>query len=395
MNIINSHGPGFLYAVFTGILIVLVTSCEDPYWPELDNSYQNLLTVEGMITNGNGPFEVKLSNSTGFENAVYSPLPGCTVFILDENGNEYQLFESEIGNYRSVPGELIGEVGKAYKLRIRKPDGNTYESEFGTIPDPVGIDTVYAQVEYGSNGSFPFDIPGYQFYISSEESDGSDFNLRWLMEQTWEYDVDFLIYYFYNGSLHDFPDPDSLKTCWKTESVPSVFVAGTHELSQPLIENYPLHYIQFDNRIFSKKYSLLVRQLTISDAALEFWEDVKEQNTEGGSLYTHLPYQIRGNVHNIKDNTEPVLGYFHTAGIDSLRIFVNRPPPIVPMYYSNCMLQQLDYEEYGMMFRTNDPREWPKYVTTGPGGARAVPNTYCIDCRTGGGKTEKPAFWED
>ena len=65
------------------------------------------------------------------------------------------------------------------------------------------------------------------------------------------------------------------------------------------------------------------------------------------------------------------------------------------MYYPECELKQSDFEEYGLMFRFKDPRDWPRYVTMNANFARAVPVQSCLDCRKNGGTIEKPEFWVD
>ncbi|MBE0655910.1 MAG: DUF4249 family protein, partial [Bacteroidales bacterium] len=206
---------------------------------------------------------------------------------------------------------------------------------------------------------------------------------------------DYKIYFYYDGKLHDFPKPDSLETCWLTQSIYAVYTSSTVGLNEPKISNFPLHYVSFDNRDFSIRYSLLVEQLTISGKAQKYWYEVADQNTSGGDLYTRLPYQVRGNIVNVRDASEIVLGYFQVAGSDVRRIFLDRPAPPVNMYYSFCELSEANYQDYGWMFIVNDWREWPKYVTVDLAGTRAVPEPYCIDCREKGGTIVKPNFWED
>lgn len=377
------------------LLAVLFNSCEEEYWPNLGNKYEHLLVVDGMITNGPAPYTVRLSFSTDIRNPVFIPVKDCEVIISDDVGNSEQLTETDDGVYKTDPDGIRGVIGRSYKLIIHRSDGKTYESDFEKLPAPVGIDSVYPRIEYKDNPDFPFPIPGYQFYISTKQADDKVNYLYWQLEQTFEYKVDFLIYYYYDGVLHNFPKHDSLQTCWKTDAVKSIFVSSTENLSQPVIQNFPLQYMSFDTREFSIRYSLLVNQLTISRKSYEFWKDVNEQNTQGGTFFTQLPYQVQGNVYNAGDKSEPVPGYFLVAGIDSSRIFVDRPPPTVPMYYTFCKLEEADYLDYGMMFKVNDPNEWPKYVTVDVNGARAVPNRLCADCRERGGTVVKPDFWID
>jgi hypothetical protein len=195
--------------------------------------------------------------------------------------------------------------------------------------------------------------------------------------------------------LHVNENSDSLKTCWHTEKVYSFFIENTMALSEPRLTNYPLSFVDTKTRRLSIRYSLLVDQYTISAGAYQYWNAVKEQNTETGGLYTRQPYQLRGNVYNTSDNNEQVLGYFMVAGVSQKRIFVNRPEATVRMYYPICELWESDYRDYQEMFLGSTPDEWPLFVTEDARGIRALPNQKCIDCTQKGGVLEKPDFWVD
>ena len=380
---------------FSLILMLFLSSCIDEFWPDLDNKYENLLVVDGMITTAPGPYTIRLSHSSNLNNPVYSPLSGYVVIIADDVGNSETLEELEEGTYTTKADGIQGIVGRSYKLILHDPNGKKYESEFEKLIAPMEIDTLYANVEYREHDNFSMDIPGYQFYIGTKPGIADTNFIRWQLEQTYKYTADFLIYFYFDGTLHPFPKIDSLETCWKTTPVYSIFSASTAGLNEPVISGFPLHYISFYQRDFSIRYSLLVSQLTIGENAFNYWQQVNEQNTAGDGLYSQVPYQIRGNVYNIADPDEPVLGYFQAAGLDQRRIFMDRPPAIYPMYYPICELTQPDYEEYGWMFRVRDPREWPIYVTIDANNARAVPVKACVDCQQSGGTIVKPDFWED
>ena len=380
---------------FILISMIFIVGCVDEFWPELNDKYDNLLVVDGMITNAPGPYTISLSHSSTLIYPKYFPLTGYEVIITDDNGNSETLTEQEEGTYRSASDGMQGEIGRSYKMIIHDPAGKTYESDFEKLIAPVEIDTIYTNVEYRENDNFPMSIPGYQFYIGTKPGLVDTNYIRWQLEQTYQYEADFLIYFYYDGTLHPFPKTDSLQTCWKTTPVYSIFCATTAGLTDPIITDFPLHYVSFDQRDFSIKYSLLINQLTLGEKAFEYWQQVNKQNTAGDGLYSQVPYQIRGNIHNIADESEPVLGYFQAAGIDQKRIFMDRPPAIFPMYYPVCELTQPDYEEYGWMFRVRDWREWPIYVTVDANNARAVPVKACVDCQKNGGSIVKPDFWED
>ena len=376
-------------------IAILMNSCEDPYQPVLDSKYQQVLVVDGMITNGPPPYTIKLSFSTNVQVPENVALSGYEVSILDDQGNEEVLSELEPGNYVSTPDGMHGTVGRKYKLALQSPDGKTYSTDFEILKEPLGIESVYAEVEYQTSQTVPYQVSGYQFYIDTYTAGSDSTYLLWSMTETYQYESDYLIFYSYSsdGILRTVTNSDSLKTCWTTAKAYPFFIENTLALSEPRFTHYPLQFVDTKTRKLSIRYSLLVNQLSISEKAYQYWNGVKIQNTETGNLYATQPYQLRGNIININNDNELVLGYFMVAGLAQKRIFVNKPEASIRMYYPVCELNQVDYELYGFMF-LGPPPEWPLFVTEDALGNRALPEQHCIDCTLNGGVLEMPEFWE-
>ena len=110
-------------------------------------------------------------------------------------------------------------------------------------------------------------------------------------------------------------------------------------------------------------------------------------------LYTEQPYQVNGNIRNISNPDEIVLGYFMVAGISEMRIFMDRPTE-VEFNYPKCELGPADFEAMEYL-RMAPSYLWPIYLTEGEGHAKAYPHQDCIDCTRNDGNLEKPEFWID
>lgn len=387
----------YILIIFSVNIITL--ACVDEYLPDLGNKYQNLLVVDGMITNKPGPYTIRLSLSTSVNRPDFIPLEKAKVTISDNAGNSEVLSEGADGNYSTSSDGITGIVGRQYKITIVTANGNTYESSFEELIKPVEIESVYAEIEYREDPAYPYNLAGYQFYIDTKQAEEDSSYLMWRVESTYKYQSDFLINGIFDsfgnnwGSLEPFPKPDSLRTCWKTYLVNHIFVFNTTELATPQIIEFPLNYVTTETKELSIKYSLKVDQLTITDEAYNHWDQVKKQNAEQGGLYNQQPYQIRGNIRNINNSDEAILGYFIVAGLSEKRIFVNRPPSYVPMRYFICDLDQGDFEAFGYIGWT-DENTWPLYVTRSSG-RYALPQQKCLDCRKHGGTIIKPDFWID
>ncbi len=368
------------------ILPVFLATCVEKYMPELDK-YENLLVVDGMITNKPGPYTIKLSRSSAINVSGYKPQAGAEITIFDDVGNSETLIETEPGVYSTSQSGIQGVIGRKYKITITTSDNNIYESDYEELYGPSQIDSVYAEVEYHHNSLYS-ELVGYQFYINSHIiGNGSNYFL-WKLEETYEYNSDFFINFIFDGILRPVTNIDTLYTCWRTNKIEELFTYSTEHLQQQNILKLPLNYVSTETKRITIMYSLLVKQYSITDRAYHFWNSLQNQNSAQGSLYSQQPYQIRGNIYNVNNRNDPVLGYFGVASITEKRIFVPRPSN-VSFYYSSC---ELDYD--GMMFLNLTPESyWPEYIAIGPDGKNGLASDACFDCTLKGGSTDKPLFW--
>jgi len=374
------------------LLLLALTACVDEYWPEL-TKYENLLVVDGTITNAPGPYIVKLSISSSVNDSRENPLGGASIIIRYQSGNAETLSEIEKGTYSTSPSGIQGILGSKYRIEITTPDNNNYFSPFTEMKAPVGLDTVYANIEYKYSEELIHDLSGYQFYLDTKLAETRKNYFMWDLSATYQYNADFLIRFIFNGTLTAFPEADSLQTCWRTYKVQEIYTSSTVDLTEPVITNFPICFISTETRELSIRYSLLVKQYTLNFEDYQFWNSVKKQNADQGGLYTNQPYQIRGNIYNPENPNEIILGNFTVAGVSEKRIFVDKPW-MLTMYYPVCEITDVDIENFGTIF-LYPPQSWPVYATTTVGGAPAIPAQECMDCRKNGGTIVKPDFWID
>ncbi|HEY9114457.1 MAG TPA: DUF4249 family protein, partial [Bacteroidales bacterium] len=145
---------------FTGLL----NSCVDPYWPEIDKYVDNL-AIDGLINNEPGPYYVRLQLSTTIYHPQYNPLSNATVFVTDDRGNVENFYETENGVYTNVSPDFQGVIGRSYQLTVSMSENQIYQSGWEKISEPLGIESVYAEIEDRVETNIPYNVWGYQFYI--------------------------------------------------------------------------------------------------------------------------------------------------------------------------------------------------------------------------------------
>ena len=373
-------------AILLIFLLLYFTSCVDKYWPEIDK-YENVLVVDGLLTNGADTTIINLSMSSSVNSDELIPVAGGEMYVIDENQSEVYLTETKPGIYKVLDDSFSGHVGSSYQLHITLPNGKKYVSDICRMPEPSPIDSVYGLIESHQIPNSDQFLDGVQFYVDNHTNSADTGYYLWSLLQSFEYRSTFSIDYIWRGSYFDpYPNPDSLHTCWFTSSVNGIYTYSTKYLDEPVIVDFPLNYVNTQNKSLSIRYSLLVKQLSISESTFDFWDALRQQNIDKDNLYSQQPIQIRGNVRNVNNAEEPVLGYFTVAGVTKKRIYINRPPLV--FHYDECVP---DYE--GMRFIRFEPG--PIYIVDVQGSLAMGNSDICFDCRLEGGSITTPYFWEN
>jgi hypothetical protein len=249
---------------------------------------------------------------------------------------------------------------------------------------------VYYEIEKKETADPENDIYGIQFFTDLVVPIGFPKNYKWELEETWEYHAEYFIRLWWDGYvLHDRSPgtTDSVFYCWSSDYVYGLFAETTKHITGDSLSRIPLSYVSNETDRLKVKYSLLVKQYSLSDTAYYYWNQLKKQNEETGGLYETQPAQIRGNISNINDDNEIVLGYFNVSGLSEKRIFVSENFNFFPQDYS-CRLVKLFWEDLAEYYYTQ------KFLVEVALREYASAPNECFDCTVLGGTTNKPDFWE-
>jgi hypothetical protein len=94
------------------------------------------------------------------------------------------------------------------------------------------------------------------------------------------------------------------------------------------------------------KFLATAHQLAINENAFRFWNSLFEQQTSVGSIFDPTPQQIKGNLENVADAKEVVLGFFTAASVNSQKLMIRRgeeaaqrsikDPHLFPVWVGDC-----------------------------------------------------------
>jgi hypothetical protein len=372
------------------MVLLLCVSCVDPFMPDIEES-QEVLVIDGVITDRPGAHHVTVSRSAPFNEPSFEPVAGCVVRVEDELGEMRMYEETDSGAYEAWLDRPFLGVGKSYCLIVHTPDGNQYRSSYDTLLACPPIDTLYYEVKKQGTPDPEVTYTGLQFYADITGSPSASRNFRWLLEETWEYRSSFLIQYIWDGlELHEYLPPlYDYYACFMNEPVRGLFSASTRIFSVNRLQKQPLNYVSNRTPRLKIKYSLLVRQQSLTDEIHAYWNAMRSQASEGGGLYETQPSSVRGNIYNVHDMNEKVLGCFYATQQHSKRItVVNSFDFEVPGF--RCPLDTV-------MSPYELEAEYPYYMISlnpfGTGPPYGVADPECFDCRLRGGVTTVPDYW--
>jgi len=307
----------FTHIYSIAIISILMAACVTPYYPNI-TKYENLLVVDGQLTNLKGPYIVKLARTakyTGGKVAVgttgeqnENQVTGAQIKIIDNTGLEVLLKEISNGTYSTVDTLFQGVSGKAYKVQI-KVNNQVYESDFETLKEPIPIDRVYW--EYN-----PADIDGpkrIQLLLDTHDPTNNNRYYGWEFIETWKFRVPI-----------DVVSNPEWKICYKTNTSFGLNLGTTINRNNDIVERQPLQTIyESTNRLFMR-YTLLARQYSFSGQTYKYLYELNKLNLNQGTLFDPTPYSLYGNIKSLSDKNIPVVGYFVVAGASEKRVFIDR-----------------------------------------------------------------------
>jgi len=402
-------------AKFTIILtlIFLLSRCIDPYAPKLDG-YESLLVVEGLITDENSSYSVKLSRSIGAQDASPEVISDARVYITDETGGSVYLNSTGNGKYKTDSIQFRGIVGKTYILHIETKEGNFYESEPYKMEPVAGIDSIYygRDENLGENGTVINE--GLRIYLDSKGGSGNKY-FRWDFEETWKFKVPNPKKYDYVNETIIVPVPEIKEYCYKQSKSDEILIYSAFEGHSDQVKSQPVAFIdpKESDRLLLQ-YSILVKQYSISSKEYEFWYNMKQINEKGGDIFALQPFPIVSNIHNVNNSAERILGYFQVSAVKEKRIFIpfsNVVGMNFPNYRYPCKRIEMAPKDYPRSLYS-PPLTWddlyemycitslyyfvePRYVPASTMLEKLVFTTpECANCELTGTR-KKPDFWID
>ncbi len=372
------------------LFVALIWSCKKPYNPPVVTAPNSYLVVEGVIDPGSDSTIINLSSTTNIGVKGVSPVIKAALIVEGaQQNNTYPLAEIGKGKYASPGLKLTGS--KQYRLRIVLQSGKTYLSDFEDMKITPPIDSLNYIIQSG----------GLQITSAAHDVTNNTRYYRWLYNETWEFHPNFFSEYIYDG-VHIMPRlrNDFIYTCWGNDTSSNVILNSSAKLVQDVISGNPITFIPSTSEKIAVRYSILLKQYALTSNAYNFWQNLRKNTEQLGSIFDAQPSQLVGNIHCTTVSAEPVIGYVSVSTVSIKRIFIENsklPAWATIPFYTNCESDTVKYADVNARFQLNNGH--PLLIPVGlakdksgitVGYIGSTPE--CVDC-TLRGSIKQPAFW--
>lgn len=367
------------FPIYIVIVLVFIGSCRDKYKPDVVSLQKSFLVVEANLNPGNDSTIVRLTKTFKLDDtARLNTINNAQVTVEGKDNSVYVLTPRGSGYYISP---FLGlTINEDYRLRIRTGDGKEYLSDYVKAKHTPDIDSI----------SWERDEKGVHIYANTNDPTGNSRYYRWNYDETWEIKTYYYSRLIYLGgsSIRQrvFPQED-VSTCWKFNHLSEILLANSVNLNEDIIYKKKLTLIPEQAERLQVRYSILVKQYALDKEAYQFYEIMKKNTEEVGSLFGPQPSELKGNLQCLTDPTEPVIGYVTASEEKKKRIFITIPGWHFPMSCYNVDVPKSPdsiYYYFGVVGLVPYEDAVDHYQ-----GAPKV----CAECTYRNGTTVKPPYW--
>lgn len=294
-------------------LLTATAACRKPYAPKPIIALNSYLVVEGVINSGSDSTIITLSKTVNIaDNASLAFETNARVAVESEGGINYPLQEFKAGHYLAVALNL--DKTKKYRLYIKTAGINEYASDYVAVKPTPPIDSV----TYKITGK------GLQINVNAHDAANVTRYYRWAYEEAWKFHAHYnsgLV--VKNGEIVPRREDEMIYYCYRGDKSSNIVLASSEKLTQDVIFDHPIILIPPSSEKLVIKYSILLKQYALTKEAYEFWENIRKNTEQLGSIFDAQPSQLKGNIHGITNPTETVIGYVSVSTVQTKRIFID------------------------------------------------------------------------
>lgn len=309
--------------VFLFIISLLITSCTEPYALQT-NTFEDALVIEATITNELKNHEIKISRTFALEEKEQQFEKNALVYITDDIGNTYSF--TEVGDKYLSTEAFEALPSRQYQLFIETSNGKKYTSTREKLPSTSN------QLEIEARKNNIEGVEGVEILANSFDPSNQSKYYRFEYEETYKivspYWTTESLSLIYNTNTFEVTPNISQKNydssiCYNTLYSNELLLVNNSGNNEDKIIDYPVRFVPQNNHIIAYRYSILVKQYVQNLEAYTFYKTLKDFSGGGNVLSPNQPGFIEGNINNVNDSSEKVIGFFDVSSLSQKRIFFN------------------------------------------------------------------------
>jgi hypothetical protein len=369
------------------LTVFAVASCVYDFHSEIVGE-AGYVAIEGDILIGDtSRFDVRLSTNLESQLNAGDPLT-YTLQVESSGGAVYPLQDT-------IVVLTDADVSQEYRLvvEVTAPFKRTYASQWAPVEIAPQIDSLTYVI---SEDRSRMDIK------LSTHSDGPTGYLHWDATEIYEYHSATYAVEFYvpagtvykgktylQGGIIPFEDDDNYYYCWKSQHRSEVMTASTMDLAEDKLVDHLLYSFSNMDREVSLLYFVEITQTRLSEEGYRYWEKMRSNSTDVGGLFSPEPSELRGNIVNVDNPDELVLGFIGVSTTSRVSMFIDNYKLAFsqwrgPFYGDMVLDSRTWYANWRSGFR---------FAFYSDDGSHWFPGE-CVDCtRLGGGTKDRPSWW--
>ncbi len=333
----------------------VVSQCVNPLERDVGQPL-NILVVEGFIDDDFGPHEIEVSLLSNFasiaEGGNKRPVD-AEVRIFDDLGNSVALTREtfiredlfnanpqgcapavttlEITTNYMTPATFRGVVGRSYALEVILTNGEVYRSNLQQLPGSPELDSIFVDFATRPGEDDIMPVTGVDVFAVWQDNPEVDNFHFWDIDGTYKIETPNRT----DGTLcclYDPRDEVPAEKCWVVErNIPGTVRAFEDRLVSGTQAVERIGFVEDDGRRFASievlpdmQYHIEVHQYTVSAEAFEFLRNIEVLSEIDGEIFDPPPVGAKGNIINLSDPNEQVVGFFGVYGKRSRGTFVRR-----------------------------------------------------------------------
>lgn len=366
------------------LLFVFFTGCRQRYDPPLNSLPNSFLVVEGVLNAAQDSTTVHLTRTFKLDQTASVKTENNAGLTVEGSDNSISILIGT-GNGNYVAGNLHLNPDKEYRLRIKTTDGKEYLSDYVKVKLTPPIDSI----------GWDRSNEGIQIYVNTKDPSNASRYYRWDYQETWELRTTYFSYFIYENNIvktRNLPAEDVSK-CWKYYTSSSILLGNSTRLQDDIIFKQPITFIPSGDEKLGRRYSIIVTQYSLEPNAYDFFELLKKNTENIGSLFSPQPSEIKGNIHCISNPNDYVIGFLTASIIQKKRIFIDDTEVPQWGYHPYCPSIEVSIHP-DSTFKYFFLGPWEPYEYNLP--ARPTYSASikgCADCTKRGGITGKPSYW--